>query len=208
MGSWTGPIVHWNMTSSDNDLKNGNDNAPESDQSASSTAGDERGAFELSAEELTLLRDKAAKADETWGRFVRLNADFDNFKKRTIREKEEALKYATEGLLERLVPVLDNFEMALMAATGPQSGGLESLRTGVTMTGSQLRSVLSDAGLEEISSEGQQFDPNWHEAVSQLETLDAPEGTVMQQLRKGYKLKGRLLRPALVVVAKSPSSQA
>ena len=196
------------MTSSDNDLKNGNEKAPESDQSASSTAGDERGAFELSAEELAALRDKAAKADETWGRFVRLNADFDNFKKRTIREKEEALKYATEGLLERLVPVLDNFEMALMAATGPQSGGLESLRTGVTMTGSQLRSVLSDAGLEEISSEGQPFDPNWHEAVSQLETSDTPEGTVVQQLRKGYKLKGRLLRPALVVVAKSPSNQA
>ena len=197
-------------SSSDNDLKNGNDTSPESEHRETPNADvhDEVGGEGISTEELAALREKAAKADETWGRFVRLNADFDNFKKRTIREKEEALKYATEGLLERLVPVLDNFEMALLAATGPQSGGLESLRTGVTMTGTQLRSVLSDAGLEEIPSEGQPFDPNWHEAVSQVESKDMPEGTVVQQLRKGYKLKGRLLRPALVVVSKAPCNAA
>jgi molecular chaperone GrpE len=151
------------------------------------------------------LKAKAAKADENWDRFVRLNADFDNYKKRAARERADAIRYANESLLEKLIPVLDNFDMAMTAANA-ETGSADSLRTGVNMINTQLRSALQEAGLEEINATGLPFDPNWHEAVSQQETLDVPEGHVAQQLRKGYKLRERLVRPATVVVAKSPAS--
>lgn len=156
-----------------------------------------------SAEELTALRAKAAKAEEHWNALLRTTADFDNFKKRAARERQEAQKYATEGLLEKLIPVLDNFEMALQAAQQASAGTADSLRTGVNMIHQQLKTVLLDAGLTEIEAQGAAFDPNLHEAVSQQETDQVPEGKVVQQLRKGYRLRERLLRPATVVVAKA-----
>jgi molecular chaperone GrpE len=156
-------------------------------------------------EELAALQARAAKADEHWQNLLRTTADFDNFKKRAARERQEALKFATEGLLEKLIPVLDNFEMALLAAQQGQATSAESLRTGVQMIHQQLRNVLADAGLTEVSAQGQVFDPNVHEAVSQQESTTLPEGHVLQQLRKGYRLRDRLLRPATVVVAKAPS---
>ncbi len=148
------------------------------------------------------LKAQVAKAAETWERFVRLNADFDNYKKRAAREKLEAIKYANESLLERLIPVLDNFEMAMLSANSPQGASVDSLKTGVSMISVQMRSALNDAGLEEINAEGQVFDPNFHEAVSHQPSAEVPEGNVLQQLRKGYKLRDRLVRPATVVVAK------
>jgi molecular chaperone GrpE len=144
-----------------------------------------------------------AKADENWDRYVRTAAEFDNFKKRAARDRDDAVRYANQSLLTRLLPVLDNFEMALTAAGGDNAG---SLRTGVNMILSQLKSVLNEAGVEEIDALGQPFNPALHEAVSQQETADAPEGQVVQQLRKGYKLRDRLLRPAAVVVAKPPAT--
>lgn len=161
---------------------------------------------DFSPEAWAALQTKAAKADEHWNALLRTTADFDNFKKRAARERQEATKYATEGLLEKLVPVLDNFEMALMAAQQATNASAESLRTGVNMIHQQLRSVLMDAGLAEVTAEGQPFDPNLHEAVSQQESTEVPEGHVLQQLRKGYRLRERLLRPATVIVAKSPAS--
>ena len=160
----------------------------------------------VTPEQLTELKERAAKADENWERLLRTTADFDNFKKRAAREKQEAIKYANEGLLQKLVLVLDNFDMALAAAqkTGPDNG--QSLQAGVSMIHQQLKSVLSEAGLEELNAIGQPFDPNFHEALSQQETSDVPEGQVVQQMRKGYKLRDRLLRPASVVVAKQPAA--
>ena len=152
------------------------------------------------------LQAKAAKAEENWNALLRTTADFENFKKRAARERQDALKYATEGLLEKLVPVLDNFEMALMAASQASNASSESLRTGVNMIHQQLRSVVMDAGLAEVDAQGQVFDPNLHEAVSQQESAEVPEGHVLQQLRKGYRLRERLLRPATVIVSKSPAS--
>src|ERR1043166_4160552 len=157
----------------------------------------------VTPEQLNELKERAAKADEHWNRLLRTTADFDNFKKRAAREKTDAIKYANEGLLEKLVPVLDNFDAAL-AATQTRSGNTASLQTGVQMILQQLRKALTDAGLEEIDAANQPFDPNWHEAVSQKETTEVPEGHVVQQLRKGYKLRDRLLRPASVIVAKKP----
>lgn len=161
----------------------------------------------LTREQLEELKDRAAKADENWERLLRTTADFDNFKKRAAREKQDAIRYANEGLLEKLVPVLDNFDAALAAAqTGStDSSAAQSLQTGVAMIFQQLKKVLTDAGLEEVNATGQKFDPNLHEAVSQQESKEVPEGQVLQQLRKGYKLRDRLLRPATVVVAKKPA---
>ena len=160
----------------------------------------------VTPEQLTELKERAAKADENWDRLLRTTADFDNFKKRAAREKQEAIKYANESLLQKLVPVLENLDMALAAAqaAGPEAG--QSLQAGVSMICQQLKSVLAEAGLEELDALGKPFDPNLHEALSQQETPDVPEGQVVQQLRKGYKFRDRLLRPASVVVAKQPAA--
>ena len=136
---------------------------------------------------------------------LRVAADFENFKKRAARERQETSRYASESLLQKLIPVLDNFEMALAATNNAQSNTLQQLQAGVGMIHQQLRSVLTDAGLEEVDAANKAFDPNWHEAVSQQESAEVPEGQVLQQLRKGYKFRDRLLRPASVVVAKTPS---
>ncbi len=160
----------------------------------------------LTPAQIEELKAKAAKADEHWDRLLRTTADFDNFRKRATREKQEAIRFANESLMEKLLPVLDSFEMALSAANKAEASGLESLQAGIGLVQQQLRSVLADAGLELVDATGQVFDPNLHEAVSQQETKDVPEGQVVQQLRKGYKLKDRLLRPATVIVAKQPAA--
>ncbi len=151
----------------------------------------------LTPDEIEDLKTRAAKADEHWERLLRATADFENFKKRAARERQDATKFANESLMQKIIPVLDNFEMALGAAQTSQANGVQSLQAGITMIQQQLRSALADAGLEEVDASGKPFDPNLHEAVSQQETADAPEGSVVQQLRKGYKLRERLLRPAI-----------
>ncbi len=162
----------------------------------------------LAPEQFEELKSKAGKADEHWERLLRTTADFDNYKKRAAREKQDAIKFANESLLQKLIPLLDHFDMALSAAQSAQGDAaqVQSLQTGIQMIHQQLKSTLSEAGLEEVDATGKPFDPNLHEAVSQKETPDVPEGQVVQQLRKGYKLRERLLRPASVVVAKQPAS--
>jgi molecular chaperone GrpE len=159
----------------------------------------------VTPDELEDLRARAAKADDSWDRLLRLTADFDNYKKRAAREREDAKKAATESVITRLLGVVDSFEMAMLAAAQPNTT-LETLKAGVVMIQGQLRSTLSELGLEEVNALDQPFDPALHEAVSQQECADRPEGQVLQQLRKGYKLRDRLLRPASVVVAKAPST--
>ena len=159
----------------------------------------------VTPEQLTELKERAAKADEHWDRLLRTTADLDNFKKRAAREKQEAIRFASEGLLQKLVPLLDNFEMALAAAQNAPNDAAGSLKAGIQMVHQQFKNVLAEAGLEEIDALGKPFDPNLHEALSQKESTEAPEGQVIEQLRRGYKLRERLLRPASVVVAKQPS---
>jgi len=175
---------------------------------ASEAAGAEPlvGPEPLTAEQIDDLKSKAAKADEHWDLLLRKTADFENFKKRAARDRLDAIRYANEALLEKLIPVVDNFDAALAATTNAENPTVESLKQGVSMIYTQLKGVLTESGLEEIDATGQAFDPNWHEAVSQQETADHPEGHVMQQLRKGYKLKDRLIRPATVVVARKPAA--
>jgi molecular chaperone GrpE len=160
----------------------------------------------LTQEQFDELRERAAKAEDHWERLLRTTADFENFKKRVTREKHDAIKFANEGILEKLVPVLDNFDMALSATQQNGSEANQSLQTGINMIYQQLKNALVEAGLEEVDATGKAFDPTLHEAVSQKETADVPDGHVVQQLRKGYKLRERLLRPASVVVAKQPAA--
>jgi molecular chaperone GrpE len=162
---------------------------------------------EISLDQYNELQAKAAKADENWEKYVRVVADFDNYKKRAARERSEAIKYANEALIEKLLPIVDNFEAALAATNAPQGGGAQntdSLKQGINMIYTQVKSFLSENGAEEIDAVNKPFDPNLHEAVSQQATEDAPEGQVVQQMRKGYKYRDRLIRPAMVVVAKKP----
>jgi len=150
--------------------------------------------------------EKAASAAQYYEQWLRTAADLENYKKRAVREKQDAIKFANESLLEKLIPILDNFEMALAAASAANTS-VESLQSGVTMIQQQLRSAMSNAGLEEIEASGKSFDPNLHEAISQQESAEVPEGQVLQQVRKGYKLRERLLRPASVIVAKKPTEK-
>ena len=166
----------------------------------------------LTEDNIRELQALAAKSDEYRDQLLRTAADLDNYKKRAAREKQEAIKFANESLLAKLIPVLDNFDMALAAVSTAQSetapsANTDSLQQGVSMIQQQLRQALADAGLEEINATGQPFDPNYHEAVSQQESPDVPEGHVLQQLRKGFKLRERLLRPATVIVAKAPAKR-
>jgi len=159
----------------------------------------------LTPEQIQQLKERAAKADEYRERLLREAADFDNYKKRAARERQDAVAFANESLLRKLMPVLDSFEMALAAAAS-DGAAAPSLQAGVLMVYNQLKSALADAGLEEIDARGKTFDPNLHEAVSQQESADVPEGNVLQQIRKGYKFRNRLVRPAGVIVATKPAA--
>jgi molecular chaperone GrpE len=169
---------------------------------APETAAAPAEAAALSPAQVEELKANAAKAKENW---MRTAADFENFKKRAAREKTEAIQYANFALLQKLLPILDNFEMALAAAQNAPDEKLAAFQSGVVMIQQQLKSALAETGLEEIDAVGKPFDPNFHEAISEQESAGTPEGHVSQQLRKGYKLKERLLRPASVVVAKKPA---
>jgi molecular chaperone GrpE len=131
---------------------------------------------------------------------LRSSADLDNYRKRMSKEREEAIKFANSSFLERLIPVLDNFEFGLQAARSATSP--VSILEGMTMVQKQFQDFLSSAGIEVIDATGQRFDPQVHEAIAQEENELAPEGTVIRQVRRGYKLRDRLIRPANVVVSK------
>jgi molecular chaperone GrpE len=141
-----------------------------------------------------------AQLAEMKDKFLRAQADWDNSRKRIMREKEDAIRYAAEGFLEKLLPVLDNFEMGMQAAKTATDA--KAIAQGLEMVLAQFQQVLRDSGVETIDAVGQPFDPHRHEALGHTESDDHPEGQVLTQLRKGYKLKDRLLRAASVFVAK------
>lgn len=130
---------------------------------------------------------------------MRTQADFENYRKRTIRDKEDAIKYANASLFEKLIPVLDNFELGLQAA---RAEGSQGVLIGFEMVAKQFQEFLASNGVEPIEAEGQPFDPNFHEAMGNEASDTVPEGIVIRQLRKGYKLRDRLIRPATVFVSK------
>jgi molecular chaperone GrpE len=150
-------------------------------------------------EELKTLREKAALADEYYDRLLRLQADFENFRKRKERERLDVINYATERLVCELVPVLSNFEMALAAAE--KLPHVQGFVEGVELILKQLKKVLTEHGVEEICPIQSPFDPYRHEAVEKVLTDEHPEGHVLEVLRTGYALNDRVLLPAAVKVA-------
>jgi len=133
---------------------------------------------------------------------LRSQADFENYKKRAAREKEDAVKYANSSLLQRLVSILDNFELGLAAAK--TEGEHSPIYSGMVLVQKQLNDLLEENGLQAIEAEGKKFDPNLHEAIAH-EPSESAEETVIRQARRGYRFKDRLLRPARVVVSSGPA---
>ena len=146
-----------------------------------------------------------AEALENRDHYLRARADLDNFRKRAQREKEDLLKFSNETILRELLPVIDNLERALQhAATDGEAGLLQ----GVELTLGQFGKVLEKFNVVAIEAVGELFDPARHEAMGQIESAEQPPNTVVQLLQKGYLLNDRLLRPAMVLIAKAPAAPA
>ncbi|MEM9017522.1 MAG: nucleotide exchange factor GrpE [Verrucomicrobiota bacterium] len=146
-----------------------------------------------SEEEVEKWKDHAARSQ----------AELENFRKRMAREKTEAIQYANRSLLEQLLPVIDNFEMGLKAAESAE-GESSIILQGMAMVRKQLDDFLADQGVDVIESDGVSFDPNVHEAIKQEASDSVGEGQILYTLRRGYRLKDRILRAANVVVSSGP----
>jgi len=140
-------------------------------------------------------------------RYVRLYAEFENYKKLAAKNREELVKYANEELIKDILTVIDHLELAIQHATENDSGNAKALIDGVNLTLKELLNVLEKYGLKAIDSLGKPFDPAVHHAMSQIETGDAEENTVVKEFRKGYTLKDKVIRAALVGVAKRPAPE-
>lgn len=140
-----------------------------------------------------------ADYDKLNQQYVRLAADFDNFRKRQEQERENLIKYGTEAALKKMIEVLDNFERGQKALENVED--CEKVKESFNLVHKQVHEALSKLGLEEIKAVGEEFDPNFHEAVMQTPTSEHPEHTVINELQKGYKLGDKVLRPTLVNVA-------
>lgn len=140
-----------------------------------------------------------ADYDKLNQQYVRLAADFDNFRKRQEQERENLIKYGTEAALRKMIEVLDNFERGQKALENVED--CEKVKESFNLVHKQVHEALSKLGLEEIKAVGEEFDPNFHEAVMQTPTSEHPEHTVINELQKGYKLGDKVLRPTLVNVA-------
>jgi molecular chaperone GrpE len=166
-------------------------------------AGEEQNAFQDEmkgehTEEQERIQELEAKLEEVNQRNLRLQADYDNFRRRTREEQSASLKYKSQSLLEQLLPALDSFERALKTeATDEQA---ITLMHGMEMVYRQLIEALKQEGLTEIPTVGEEFDPNLHQAVMQVEDRDFDSNTVVEELQKGYMLKDRVIRPAMVKV--------
>jgi molecular chaperone GrpE len=134
-------------------------------------------------------------------RLLRLQADFENFRKRTLREREEAFLYGHQNLVKDLLPTVDNLERAIEHARGHEGADLEGLLQGVELVLRELQSVLARSGVAEIEAEGQPFDPALHEAMGARPDASVAPNTVTQVFQKGYRLRDRMLRPARVMVS-------
>ncbi|MCA0754612.1 nucleotide exchange factor GrpE [Paenibacillus sp. N4] len=138
-------------------------------------------------------------AEENQQRYLRAQADFDNFRRRTQKEKEELAQYASMKLIGQLLPVVDNFERAVSAASA--GGDFESLAKGVDMIFRQLTQTLEQEGLKAMEVVGEPFNPDFHQAIMQVESDEHEEGIIVEEVQKGYILKEKVLRPAMVKVS-------
>jgi molecular chaperone GrpE len=165
------------------------------------TTGAAASAPSQGGEELLLAAKKEAAAN--YDRYTRAVADLENFRKRTIREKDELRQFAAAGVVEDIIPIIDNLGLGLGAAK--QQTDVKSIVDGINLVLEQFKSTLTRHGLKEVNPLGQAFDPNLHDCISHQPSADIPEEKVSQVVRLGYTLNGRLLRPASVVVSSGPA---
>lgn len=176
--------------------------AEEQDTESGTAAAEEMTLEEQLQDEVDKARSEAKAHQE---QYLRTLAEMENLRKRTQREKEELSKFANENILREILPVIDNLERAVDHAEQAESS--EGLLEGVQMTLTQFSQVLDRFGVKPVESLGEPFDPNLHQAMGQLETDEYPANSVAQQMQKGYQLNERLLRPAMVMVAKAPEGK-
>ncbi|MZP28810.1 nucleotide exchange factor GrpE [Heliobacterium undosum] len=178
------------------------DTATLTDEDQAAHAAEELGRFLSEVAKTKEELDKAKQDLQDWeNRYLRLQADFDNFRRRTRQEKEELGTYANEGLVKKLLPVLDNFQRALGAMA--KAGAADNLLSGVAMIERQFSDILTKEGLQPLEAVGKEFDPQSHEAVLFGEADEVyPDGIVMEEMQKGYLFKSKVIRPAMVKVAK------
>lgn len=143
-----------------------------------------------------------ADNDELKDRLARLQAEFDNARKRAVKERQDAREHAVQGAVEPFLSVMDNFQLALKA-----DGSAEQLRAGVELILKQMEDALRGLNVQAVESVGAQFDPRIHEALGSIETVEHPDHQVLEEIRRGYKLRDKLLRPALVRIAVNPAQQ-
>lgn len=151
------------------------------------------------------IKELESELQETKDKYLRLYAEFENYRRRVQKDKEELMKYGTEPLISELLTVVDNLEMALEHAS--KESNLESLLKGVEITLKEFRKVLNKFGVKEIEALGKPFDPSVHHAMSQVVRDDVADKTVVEEYRKGYKLNDRVIRPSLVAVSKKPDEE-
>jgi len=154
-----------------------------------------------------LVRTLTGERDELRDLLIRKQAEFENFRKRTERERAEFAQFALADFMKELLNVLDSFELALKNAEAVGGQGRQGIHQGYELTYKQLLESLQRFGLETIDAQGSEFDPHVHQAVSTQPSSEVADGMVLKELRRGYLLKGRLLRPAMVTVASSPDSE-
>ncbi|MBI4706524.1 MAG: nucleotide exchange factor GrpE [Candidatus Omnitrophica bacterium] len=155
----------------------------------------------LAQEEYLQLKQEADKAKEYWDKILRLQADFDNIRKRSEREKQEFIKFANEGLIAQLLNILDDLERAVELAESKHQD-LPVFLKGIEMILAHLYQMLKEHGVKPIDAQGKIFDPHFHEALMQVEDKNMPEHTVVEEMQKGYLLNDRVLRTSKVKVSK------
>lgn len=190
-------------TNSKEDIKEEKDLEKEEDDKKTEENNEEE--VTISKEEYEGLIEKIKELENQKERMLRVSAEYENAKKRLQKEKEDFVKFANEKLVSKLLNILDDFERALESAD--QGHDLENVIEGVKMIKNQFFSVLKESGLEKIKAEGEKFNPNFHEAVDFIETEEYEDETVIEVFQSGYLFKGRLVRPSVVKIAKSPKKE-
>lgn len=168
------------------------ENKEEANDEASKNADTAENEVDLQAELEKLTAEVKEKSDKA----LRLQADFENFRRRTSKEKDELAAVVTQGVMKDMLPLLDNFERAMAAETTD----MEAFQKGVEMIFTQFQEVLKKNGLEHIETEGKKFDPNFHQAVMRVQNDKLEDDDIAQELQKGYMVKGRVIRPSMVQV--------
>ena len=159
---------------------------------------------EAVSEERPEVPAKNSEVEELNNKYLRLYADFENYRKRVNKDKEDLVRYGNESLLYELLPVIDNLELAMKHASGNENSGLVQ---GVEVTLKELQRTLEKFGLMRIEARGKQFDPAVHHAMSQVERNDMPEKMVAEEFRAGYRYRDKVLRPSLVAVSMQPKNK-